>query len=286
VEQLTELQFRVLIDPTAPALVKDAVSFETGATKAEVVPGSYVYEHHGEEFSLDEPGALPRFFEDLLIGSPLPLTFATKSVQDIDTLVAIALFLYRDLAIHPATPGLVYAVDLIHRKGPTMLGQVDEDLARFLQGMRVYFPAKAPRQEVGERLTSATQWIHEYILDGTLPNIGPLMTKPRVIEVGSNGFVLSEARKPSIEAWADLYRQGFLRGFMISPEDRDFRHVIASRKSARIEFDLQMAAVHLNELERVSGGDPKWRVEGDFLFSPPDGSLVLVSYMLGVFQRV
>ena len=276
----------MVIDPTVPSLVKDAISFETGASRTEASE-PFVYEHHGEDFTSSDSGALTRFHEDLILGTPLPLTFATRSIGGIDTLVAIALFLHRDLAVHPGTPGLVTAVDLIHRRGAPFLGHVEVDFARFLRGLKDYFPPGASKQEVGERIATATQWVRDYVLDGNLPNIGPRVTKPRVIEVGTNGFVFAEAKKPSVDAWADLYRLGFLRGFIIGPEDRDFRHVVASRKSDRVSFNLQQAEIHLNELERASGGDPSWKVaDGAFLLSPPDGSLILVSHMLGVFLRI
>jgi hypothetical protein len=285
--QKAEIHFQVLVDSTAPALVERAISFETGASRAQVEePSNFAYEHHGEDFSPRDSGALTRFYEDLLEGVAFPLTFATKSIKGIDTLMAIALFLHRDLAIHPSTPGLVTAVDLIHRKGLPFLGHVDADLARFLQGMMDFFPVGVSKQEMGERIASATQWIRGYVIEGTLPNVGPLMTKPRLIEVGTNGFVLAEAGKPSLDVWGDLYRQGFLRGVLLGPEDRDFRQVIASRKSDKIAFDLNQAAYHLNELERLSGGEANWRVDGHYLFGPPDGSLVLVAHMLGVFLRV
>jgi hypothetical protein len=283
--ELAALNFQVVIDPTAPPVVKDAISFETGASPVEAAE-SFVYEHHGEGFEPHAKGALTKFYEDLILGTALPLTFATRKIKDVDILVAISLFLFRDLAIHPATPGLVAAVDLIHRYGPTFLGHVDADLARFLRGVKDYFPSGVSKQETGERLATATQWVREYVVDGNLPNIGPRITKPRIIEVGTNGFVLAEARKPTVDAWADLFRQGFLRGVMIGPADGDFRHVIASRKSERVEFNLEQAVLHLNELERLSGAEPLWRVDGDFLFGPPDGSLILVSHLLGVFLRV
>lgn len=283
--ELAELSFQVVLDPTVQPVVKGAITFETGASLVESAE-PFVYEHHGDGFDLHSKGALTKFYEDLLLGTALPLTFATTRVKDIDTLVAISLFLYRDLAIHPSTPGLVTTVDLIHRYGPTFLGHVEADLARFLRGVKDYFPVGLSKQEVGERLTTATQWVREYLVDGNLPNIGPLATKPRIIEVGTNGFVLAEARKPSVDAWGDLYRQGFLRGVMVGPPVGDFRYVVASRKSERVEFSLEQALVHLNELERISAGDPSWRIEGNFLYSPSDGSLTLPSHLLGVFLRV
>jgi len=283
--ELASLNFQVVIDPTVPPLVKDSVSYETGASVEESA-SPWVYEHHGEGFDPLGPGALTRFYEDLIRGTPLPLIFSTREVNDIDSIVAITLFLSRDLATHPATPGFVTAVDLVHRFGPQYLGHVDPDLARFFQGLRGYFPPGVSRQEAGQRVGTAVQWIREYILDGDLPNIGPRVTSPRVLEIGTNGFVFAEAAKPSIETWGELYRGGFLRGVLIGPQLGDFRQVIASRKSDRVEFNLNQALIHLNELERASDGDPTWRIEGDFLFSPPQGTLILMSYLLGVFIRV
>lgn len=285
--QAAELSFQVLIDPHLPPVVEGAVSFETGASRAQASdPKLFVYEHHGEGFRPEDRGALTSFFEDLILGTPFPLVFATHRIGGLDTILAASLFLHRDLAIHPGMPGLVAAADLVHRRGHPYLGHVEPDLARFFQGLEGYFTGNFSKKELGERLTSAVQWVREYVIEGRLPDLGPRPQPVRVLEVGTNGFVLALAERPSVEAWVGLYRQGFLRGILIGPEDGDFRQVVASRKSERVEFDLGRALVHLNELETLSGGASEWRLDGLYLFGPPVGTTILVSHLLEVLLRV
>lgn len=285
--QAIELTFQVLVDPSHPPITEGAVSFETGASKAQTQdPDSFAYEHHGPDFGPQDPGALTRFYEDLVLGTPMPLTMALREVSKIDTLVAVALFLHRDLPVHPSTPGLVAAVDLIHRRGPALLGHVGADLARFLQGLEMFFAPRLSKEERGERLGTAAQWVRGFILDGELPNMGPIAPSVRVLDMGTNGFVLAESERPGVEAWSELYRQGFLRGVVLGPQDGDFRLVQASKKSERVPFDLTRAALLLNELEGLTGGTPSWQVEGLTLFSPPEGTTLLVNYLLEVFLRV
>jgi hypothetical protein len=285
--EAVELSFQVSIDPHLPPVVEGAVSFETGASRAQVSdPKLFAYEHHGEGFGPNDPGALTRFFEDLILGTPFPLVFATHRVGGLDTILATALFLHRDLATHPGMPGLVAAADLVHRRGHPFLGHVEPDLARFFQGLEGYFTGSFSKKELGEKLTLAVQWVREYVLEGRLPDIGPRPQPIRVLDVGTNGFVLAATDRPSIEAWVDLYRQGFLRGVLVGPDEGDFRQVVASHKSERVTFDLGKALLHLNELEVLSGGDAEWSLDGLYLFGPPIGTTILVGHLLEVLLRV
>lgn len=285
--QAAELSFQVLIDPHLPPLVEGAVSFETGASRAQTAdPKLLAYEHHGEGFGPGEVGALTRFFEDLILGTPFPLTFATHRVGGIDTILATALFLHRELAVHPGMPGLVAAADLVHRRGTPYLGHVEPDLARFFQGLEGYFLGSTSKKELGEKLTFGVQWVREYVLEGKLPDLGPRPQSVRVLDVGTNGFVLAGADHPSVETWVSLYRLGFLRGILIGPDDGDFRQVVVSRKSDRVEFDLEKALLHLNEMETLAGGNPEWSLDGQYLFGPRVGTTILVSHLLGVLLRV
>lgn len=275
--ETTDLTFQVLVDPAHPPLVEGAVSFELGPADRPKL--AY---NHGPE----DPGALTTFFEDLVSGVPMPLTLAIRSVGGLDTILAVALFLHRELAIHPAMPGLVAAVDLIHRKGPPFYGHVEADLGRFLRGVSGFFPEGLSKEVRGERIGTAAQWVRAYLMEGTLPNIGPQPPRGRILDIGTNGFVLADAEKASEEGWDDLYRKGFLRGVLLGPPDGDFRTVVASKKGPQVEFDLNKAAMILNEVEALSGGEPGWEVKGLYLFSPPIGTTVQVSYLMEVFLRV
>lgn len=283
---MQELHLNVVVDSTFPAVIPGAVAFETGATQAEVEdPSSFAYEHHGEGFTSSSSGALTRFFEDLIRGAPMPLTFATHRIAGIDTVVAAALFLQRDLAIHPGMPGLVIATDLVHRHGPSMLGHVDADLVGLFTVLRDYFPDGISKQEMGDRLSSGVQWVRDFLVGGTTPQVNRVVV-PRIIDIGSDGFVLADSDNPSLEAWVELFRRGHLRGVLLGPDRGGFRSVVAARKSPRVNFDLARAQLFLNELEIASGGNAEWRVEGEFLFGPAQGSLVLPSHMVQVFLRV
>ena len=88
------MDLRVLIEPALPAVIKDTVAFETGGSRSDTCSRDFlVDEHHGKEFSPEHQGALSRFFEDVALGRKIPMTFATHEIRDVDTTLAIAIFL-------------------------------------------------------------------------------------------------------------------------------------------------------------------------------------------------
>jgi hypothetical protein len=281
---MDELQFKVTIDPGQPSLVADTVCFETGARRDQLGVG--VYEHHGEGFDSRFPGALTRFFEDLICGAPLPLNLATHEIRGPDTILAITLFLNRDLALNPATLGLVYGVDLVHRYGPSMLAHLDPTIAGFLRSFNKFFPETLSKIDRGERIGTAVQWIREYLIDGRIPNIGIPLPEVRVLNVGTNGFVLAMTSKPSIEAWEALYRLGHLRGVLVGEPTGNSTHVLVSRKNELAWPNLFRCIPFLNDLDAISGGVSGWRLEGDVVYAPPVGTKILVSHLLEVFLRI
>jgi len=273
-----ELKFEVVIGSEYP---KDSVLFEVDSSPSQV--GEGVYNHHGEGFDPFSTGALTRLFEDLVIGTKLPLTFSTKRVRAPDTILAISLFLNRDLLLLPATPGLVYGVDLAHRFGPQMLAHLDPIVSGFFKAFPRFFTPNLTNREVGERIATMVQWIREYLTEGKYPNLGGSTPEVRIIDVGSNGFVLADALEVSIDAWEVLYREGYLRGVLLGPEVDGRRRILASRKNERAWEQLPKAVPFLNELESLSNGLPEWKFEGDFLYSPSVGTQALVSHLLKVF---
>ncbi len=284
-----ELEFRVLVNPTYAGPVEGAVAFETGATIADVAdPEKLTYEHHGPEFSPRAPGALTRFYEDLILGHPMPLTFVTRRVNDIDTVMAAALFMRRDIAIHPSAPSLVATIDLVHRHGLTCLGHVERDLGRFLRLLRAYLPPSLGKEEAGTRLATAIDWITEYVKTGNLPHLGSPWPDVRVLDRGTDGFVLAESHGPLLDGWVELYRQGFLRGLLVGPMNEEGkRRVIISKKSDYLRFDLTKAADILNGMESAMGELPGWRIEGPlWLFGPEEGTGILLRHLLDVLVRV
>ena len=130
------------------------------------------------------------------------------------------------------------------------------------------------------------QWTREYLTEGKYPNLGGVAPEVRVLDVGTNGFVLAEALDVSIDAWEVLYREGHLRGVILGPEIEGRRKVLASRKNERAWGGLPRAVPYLNELEALSNGSPEWKCDGDFVYSPAVGTNALVSHLLKVFLGI
>lgn len=282
-----ELEFHVHIDPALKGPVEGAIAFETGSLIADLAdPAKLVYEHHGPEFSPLAPGALTRFYEDLILGRPMPLDFAVRQVGDIDTVMAAALFLKRDLAILPSAPGTVAAMDLVHRHGLTCLGHLESGLGRFLGLLRACLPRRLGKRESAERLVQMVEWIHAYMMTGETPHLGPGWPEVRVLDRGTGGFVLAETGGDLLAGWVELYRQGFLRGLLVSPAGQGRNRAVASKKSAYAALDLNKAAYILNGLEQSMGELPEWRAEGLWLHGPTEGTLILVGHILDVLTRV
>ena len=290
---MSQIEFNATIDPKFPPVVPDAVSFETGATRAQAAdPSLFVYEHHGDGFGQSDPGALTSFFEDLIQGRPMPPMFAARCIGDIDTIIALALFLDRTLAIHPAMPGFVYSVDLVHRRGPAMMGHIDPTLGRFLKRLRIFFADdKIPKRELGKRIGQAVEWIR-LVLDGhDVPCLDLTWPKVRILDVGTNGFVLAESSGLLGSGWVELYRLGHLRGMLVDLDADGRRHVLVAKKSAYVKFNLTLAAEILNDMERAMGELPDWTLAGPksdplWLWGPNHGTLILVRDMLEVLKRV
>lgn len=285
------MELNVRIDKTLPVIVPDAISFETGATREQLRdPALFAYDHHSAEFSPADKGALTCFFEDMILGRPLPLTLATRSVQDIDTLAAIALFLHRDLATHPATPEFIYTVDFAHRLGLQALSHIAQDKAQFYCALRDYFPEKGLSQrELSARVTTAVGWVREYIHQGVMPVLGPApRSEVRVVDQGTNGFVVAITKDCLWDGWVDLYRMGFLRGVLAeyAPEDR--QRILIAKKSRFVQFDLETAARALNQLEAAMGEPAEWIVtrDGLWLQGPAAGTLLLLRQTLEILTRV
>lgn len=283
------MELNVRIESALCGVVSGAVSFETGVTREQLRdPEVIAYEHHGDGFTADDKGALPCFFEDLLLGRPMPATFATGCVQDVDTLLAMALFLHRDLAINPATPSFVYLVDFVHRRGLPALAHLDEPLARFLSAMRSRFPEKGLSQrELSERVMSAVEWIREYVHHGAIPVLGPAANADvRILDQGTRGFAVAETSGSLWDGWVELYRLGFLRGVLVATQG-ERRRVLVAKKSHHVRFDLETAARLLNQMEIAMGEVPEWRVSSDGLWlEVPGGTLILLKDTLEILTRV
>jgi len=288
------MDLNICIEKNLPQIVPEAISFETGASKAQLEDLSITaYEHHGSEFSTSDKGSLPAFYEDLILGRPMPTTLATPKIQDIDTLLAITLFLHRDLAIHPNTAEIVYIVDFVHRLGLPALAHLDEKLAQFLSSLRTYFPDPdkgLSQRELGDRIQNAIGWLREYIHNGAFTFTKPTApTNLRIVDHGTTGFVVAGATGNLFDAWVELYRLGFLRGVLVKQHGaEDRKHVLIARKSLYLPFDLNTACHLLDQMETAMGELPAWKTsqEGLWLESPEEGTLILLQHIIDVLVRV
>lgn len=275
---MEELQFQVIVDPLLEVAPSSVVFGDIPLEKNDVLGVSYATPNT----------ALAEFFLDLLLGRPFPLVFATRRVDSLGTLVAMALFLHRELAILPTTPPFVTSVNLYDSLSTSGLAHVDRDLGRFLVLLKAFFPSTLSRKDLMGRLPVAVGWIREYLLNGALPALPPDPVHPRVLDVGSNGFVLAEM--PSWDhlewGWVELYRQGFLRGALVTSPKEDRRQVLVARKSRFLAFDLTAAADILNQAEAAMGEPTEWRAGDLWLESPKRGTLILLSALVQVFIRI
>lgn len=284
------MELHVRIEKNLPAITPNAISFETGITKDQLEnPSIVAYDHHGPEFYPSDKGALPTFYEDLILGREMPTVFATPKIRDIDTLLAIALFIHRDLPLHPNTASTVYIVDFIHRLGIAALVHLDKQLALFFSALRQYFPDTGLTQkELSDRVQNTITWLREYIYNGTLTITPPPDSAPvTILKKGSAGFVLAETSGRLIDGWIELFRNGFLRGVLTKVQG-DKNHVLVARKSLFLAFDLTKACQILNQMEIAMGEFPGWKVSPDALWleSPEEGTLILIQHLLDVLIRV
>ena len=281
-----ETKLTLSVDVNAPQTDPDAITFETGATLQQTLdPHMFAYEHHG--LGLSVPGALIRFYEDLIQGRPLPPKFVTSRVGDVDTLLAIALFLHRDTAISTLAPGLVYAVDAFHRLGTPFMGHLDSDIGTFILILRSQLPPQGMSPfSVAQSLPGVIGHVREYLLYGRFPHLGIPFPSPKVLDKGTGGFVLGEVDGPLGEGWVELFRQGHLRGLLISPQKHDRRQMLIARKSTYVPFNLPAAAQALNIMEERQGEPQEWAATTLWLHSPTNGTLLPVSQVLEVLLRV
>ena len=248
----TELAFQVLVDPNI----------------TEAPEGSFLYEEN-----------LGSFYHMLISGSPLPLTLVIRSLEDVTTLLAIALFLHRDLSIHPSMPGLVTAFNLVCDEPFWGPAHIDRDLARFLRHLQQYVSQTGlDKRQQGECVASSVQWIREYVHLGNLPQMAPEPPPPSVLLTGSDGFVLAKTEKNLPLGWVELFRQGHLKGILIGPSVNDRRPVTIARKSPAVTFGLDRLQAALEAVEDALGEISSWSLTEDTLSTP--GTLMTLQHLL------
>ena len=275
------------IDAGVPVLVERAVSFETGATRAQAAdPSLWAYEHHGESFGWADPGALTCFFDDLVHGRPMPPKFASKALRDIDVLIALTLHHNPDLVFLPNAFKLVNAADFVHRRGAVGMAHVDQDLMQFFRFLRGLFPKTRTSKDFEDRIEQAVDFIKDYIGNDQLPQLGGDPEPPTILDTGTRRFVVAETGGSLGEAWVHLFRNGFARGVVFSKDHNGRRNILGTRRGPYVSFNLEMAARLLNDIEKAMGEPPEWGNDALWLYGPPDGSLLLVTYVLEVLTRV
>lgn len=274
------MELRVTVDPDLPTHLNEAVvafgPFE-GAHAGLTIYGN------GEHGS----SAVSRLYIDLICGRPLPLTFYTRSAQSLETVVAVSLFMDRELCLHPGAASLVSAVELATQLQEGGLAHVSRDLARLLLFIDVYFCAPLmDRAEQGRRMAQVVRWLRGYVLDAALPSLPPEPEPPTVVDRGSNGFVLATATGRLVDAVVELYRQGHLRGVVFQGLENRRERVLAFRKSPYVRFDLGVAEAHLNAVERQRGEPAEWRLERLLLAGPSKGTTIARKDLIQSFLRV
>lgn len=272
---MDELHFQVIIDPSLDRKVKGVVAFGDFETED---PQAVVY----------GKGEAHVFFRDLIFGRSFPLTFVTRKIDTLGTLLSIALFLHRDLAINTSLPGLIAQVSLVDFHGVVGYAHTDEWTSRFFKLLLAQVQGPTDRAGQQEALRTAVEWLREFILEGHYPAALPLTVEPpRVIDRGTDGFVVATATHPDLYlGWEHLYRSGFLRGILMYQVSEDRWKVLGARKSSYLGLDLNKAAAALNEAESAMEEPSEWQSDGFWLHGPERGTLILPSSLLDLLLRV
>lgn len=245
----TALRFQVVVGSSLEANTAEAISWQMGPpSRTEGV------------FSYGGVNALSEFYEDLLKGAPFPFSFHAYSLWGADALVAVAIYLHRELALLPQTTALVGYICFHRRMGEFSLAHVPPEVAAFIRLLESVSWERLTDKEQGERISTSVSWIREYLLGDKLPHL-VRPTAPSIITVGSNGFVVAESLNPSREVWTELYRAGYLRGVLMGPETDEGSTYLLSKKSEYLEFDLYKGEKLLNELEAIHEGPAVWKIE-------------------------
>jgi hypothetical protein len=268
---MEELQFQVLVDPKHGSNVgEDVVAF------GDFDKGPYVY---------GGPGALASFYSELILGRPFPLKFLVREVS-VSTIFAIALFLRRDLAIHPRTPSLITSATLVDQYREAGYAHVASDIGQFFSMLENYLPPGTSKSELQKKLPTALEWVSLLVTEEALPALPPRVPVPSLLDVGTTGFVLAETPHKDLgRGWIELFRQGFLRGALFH-QGKGRLFVLAARKSPFLSFDLRKGANILNEAESAMGEPSGWQGEDLWLHGPKKGTFLPMASIIEVLVRL
>jgi len=233
--------------------------------------------------------SVSELYQDLIEGKEMPLVFVTPNIEGVHTMVAIVLFLHRELALQPSMLTFVGSAALVQRIQLAGLAHIDRDLARFFQLLRVFLPddPKLTKRQQGERLRTVVDWIRQYVLENRLPALLPESEPPKVLETGTVGFVVAETSSRDLMAgWVELYRLGYLRGLLMGPERDGRRAALVACKSRFVTWDLAKVGKILNEAERAMG-DAEWKAPWPgWLEGPAKGTFIPQKSIVEVLIRV
>lgn len=276
---MEERELSVIVNPDLDRVVDGVVAFGDFELREGNI-GGVVYP--------DERVALASFYSDLLLGRPMPLTLATRGIHTIGMLVVVALFLRRELVLHPRAATLVWSAEMVDQLKLAGLAHVDRDLARFFKLLSGYMPTSLKRAVQQERLTTTVEWLCEYIEDERYPALPKEPAPPQVLHTGTAGFVAAEAAKGASldDLWVVLFRQGFLWGALFAQARNDRRGVLAGRKSAYQPLNPSESAKRLNEAESAMGEPPGWEASELWLKSPDKGTLLPIDAVVKVLIHV
>lgn len=274
---MDEVQFQVVIDPELGREVAGVAAFGDFQLKADAESG-VVYPSSG----------LEGFYNDLLLGRPIPLVLASRGIHTVGQLLIVTLFLHRDLALHPRTGSLVAAVDRVDRLRVIGLAHIESDLCRFFKLLSGFLPPKLGRKKQQERLTTAVGWLREYIVEGRFPALPPQPPEPKILDTGSRNFVVAETQGKGTldDGWVTLFRQGFLWGLLCTPAREGRRRVLGGRKSAWVPLSLGQMVSGLNEAESAMGEPAEWAADEVWLQGPEGGTLLPIEAIVKVFIHV
>lgn len=232
------------------------------------------------EFLFEDLG-LMGLYDALISGAVTPLVMGCRALS-VESLLGVSIFFQRDLLLSPKCLPLLLQGAYFSEKGPTVSVHMDEDLHRFFVSVVPYLHG-GDRTQQGGQLTAATQWVREYIREGSLPNLGAKSAPvPHVMDVGTNGFVLAKGVR---EAIPTLYRMGHLRGLVVEVTGVR-KEVTVFRKTDMVNFDLVQAKVLLDEMESMSGSGLEWRKVDSEVLSPEGGTDLLLEDIVKVLLHV
>jgi hypothetical protein len=220
----------------------------------------------------------------LVEGGPLPLTLGIRSLTP-EALTGASIFLQRDLLLEEGTLALVLQVNSLSQATLAYRSHVPKDLL-YLMDNTVLTLQGLQQRDLGDGLVTATQWVRDYIREGRLPQLSAKVQQPpEVLDTGTNGFVFAKGQRQGVEG---LFRIGFLRGLLLDIDSAHVKSVVLFRKTSQVGFDLELGLAALNEMERLTSGDPdlKWVLDGDQLISPVGGTVLLVSDILQLALRI